>query len=1055
MLVLWYLLISVIGVIAFPFAYVMCPGFKDRGWGISKALGLILVVYPSWISAQMHFIPFSRTSTVLSILVVLILSALIAWKRKGEMLDFLRANWKTLLATELVFLCAFIFMAMVRMKNPEIASRWQGYGSEKLMDMNFVNSILRSRWFPPMDNWFSGHEINYYYHGYYLTAFLTLLTNHPSEYTYNLMVVLLFALAFVGCYCVGRNLTGKPLCGILCALVVLVLGNMQGAVLVWKDLPSDAKWTSRMASVWQYGQRDFLPQDVWACSRVIDLPNDRTINEFPYFSFLWGDLHGHLVSLPFCVLLLALLANTQWLRTGKSSLPGERSNWWAALVIALVLGAIAAINSWDLPSYFLLTLGAGLVFVGRAKLPDWLRECGLRILAVVGGIIFYLPFYLHFVAPSKGMNRVAQKSTLDKILIIFGLHLFLVLTYLILRFIQHTKVKDIKRMRTLGVVFGVTTVLMLIAVAVGHQRTAQWVVGPLAAVLIFVVMLYALSFLQQDAWKERFALLLVALSVCIVIGCEFVAMKDFYGEASARMNTVFKFHFQTWLFLAVAGSMGLGMMLDKLKGNWAWKAAGILWLIALLLLIQACSVFTWKGTRAKTNNWKTTPTLDGLQYMKHNNSGDYEAIIWLREETKGLRGSEAPLLLEATKDPYSDFSRFATFTGLPSLIGWANHEGIWHRNSKGVNPHNRPSIVKNIYGNINFGESRKLLDEHKIKYVIVGSLEHQEYDSTELGKFAKHMTTVFEKDSTAVYSGYLEPERVDYPDEEQPIDKRKAAKRLDLIRVIGSKGEFPGQFEEVRGVAAAPDGSVYTVDKASHRVQKFAAEGDFVMTWGSHGGEPGQFNAPHGIEVDADGNVYVADTWNHRIQKFDAQGHFLTSWTGEFWGPRDLAIAEDGTVFVADTGNKLIKVFTKDGAPIRRWGGDGKDSGRMVEPVGVGVYAERVYVCDVGNRRIQVFTFEGEFVKLWNVVSGWREFFTEPYLAIDSKGRLVVSDSKLNRLQCYSLDGEFIDFYGMRGTGDSEFDQPMGLAFTPDGHLLVGDVNNGRIQKLALPTASQ
>ncbi|HNT36111.1 MAG TPA: DUF2298 domain-containing protein, partial [bacterium] len=544
-------------------------------------------------------------------------------------------------------------------------------------------------------------------------------------------------------------------------------------------------------------------------------------------------------------------------------------------------------------------------------------------------------------------------------------------------------------------------------------------------------------------------------SVCIIIGCEFVAMKDFYGDASARMNTVFKFHFQAWLFLAIAGAMGLGEIVERLKGNWGWKATGAVWLVALVLLLQACSVFTWRATMAKTNNWKAKPTLDGLRYLKETSSGDYAAIMWLREQTKDLRGSDAPLVLEATKDPYSDFSRFSTFTGLPSLVGWANHEGIWHRNNTGKNPHSRPAIVKDIYSNVNFGAARKVLEQYNVKYVIVGSLEQQEFDSTELGKFPKYMHTVFEQGTTAIYSGYLEPERSDYPDEEQPIDKRKAAKRLDLVKIVGSKGGDPGQFQEVRGIAAAPDGSLYTVDKALHRVQKFDANGNYVKEWGTQGGDPSQFNAPHGIAVDADGNVYVADTWNHRIQKFDAEGHFLVSWSGEFWGPRDLAIAQDGTVFVADTGNKLIKTFTKDGTPLKRWGGDGNDRGKMVEPVGIAVHDDKVYVCDVGNRRIQAFTFDGEFVTMWPVVSGWREFFTEPYLAIDLQGHLVVSDSKYNRLHCYSLTGEFVDFYGMRGTGNSEFDLPMGVAFTPDGHLAVGDVNNGRVQILALPQGSQ
>ena len=301
-----------------------------------------------------------------------------------------------------------------------------------------------------------------------------------------------------------------------------------------------------------------------------------------------------------------------------------------------------------------------------------------------------------------------------------------------------------------------------------------------------------------------------------------------------------------------------------------------------------------------------------------------------------------------------------------------------------------------------------------------------------------------------------------------PYEGGMRLKQADPI--FGYTGTSLGQFSRPRGVAVAPDGTLYVADTLNHRIQHLARTGEVLHAWGELGsvdqGEApgGTFNEPWDLAVAPDGSLWVADTWNHRIQHFTAEGEFLgmigtfgqAESPSAFWGPRSVAVDSQGRVFVADTGNKRIAIFDAQGKPLGQFGTPGYLEGQLDEPVGLAVDRQgRVYVADTWNQRIQVFE-EGEPnvfepVREWPI-EGWygQSLDNKPYLAVSPQGDVCASDPEGYRVLCFDETGVFQQGWGDFGATESTFDLPTGLAFDAEGGVWVADAGNGRVMRFPL-----
>ncbi len=302
--------------------------------------------------------------------------------------------------------------------------------------------------------------------------------------------------------------------------------------------------------------------------------------------------------------------------------------------------------------------------------------------------------------------------------------------------------------------------------------------------------------------------------------------------------------------------------------------------------------------------------------------------------------------------------------------------------------------------------------------------------------------------------------------------------RIDLVpdKTFGQAGSDPGQLSVPRGVAAAPDGSLYVADSANNRIEHFDAQGQLIKSWGSfadvqQGAAPGgTFNEPWGVAVGPDGSVYVADTWNHRVQKFSADGAFLAMWGAPpgtttdalaLYGPRAVAVDGQGRVFIADTGNKRVVVLSSDGQFLGQFGTPGAGDGQLDEPVGLAVdELGRVYVADTWNHRVQIFAPnpDGTYASAESFdVSGWfgTSPDTKPYLAVDSVHHVYLTDPGSCRIIEFNERGVVLSVWGACGDDPNSLNTPTGLAIDPLGGLWVSDSRHNRMVHYTQPNRVQ
>jgi YYY domain-containing protein len=571
---------------------------------------------------------------------------------------------------ELVFVIFFILMLEVRYVNPTISY------AEKFMDHAFLASVIRHPVVPPLDPWFSGGTLNvYYYLGYWMFGCLAIASGVPSNIAFNLALPTVVGISAVTLYSIGD----------------LLLDRFRWLPLLTLLLPNPSFF-------WQVIQGKGVNSVIWDSTRTIA----NTINEYPLFSFIWGDVHAHVIGIFNQLFYLFLLgfAYRKW------DSAGSRERWVICILGAVSLGSMPLINTWDVLIYAPITLVFGIL-IWRRNAPTGTGAEALRFLLVVPplAIACYLPFYLQLKTSTGGFALVAAPSLPGEFLLVHGFFLAILCALL---------ARDIARQ----------PYLILVAV--------PFVLAGYAAAAIAVVPLVYLLAKKPHELPHIFAI----LGLFLITITEIVYMKDNMGETYFRMNTIFKCYIAAWLLLSISALSMAGLALSRwgrvpaFTGRQA--AAATIIAVALLATVPLLVPLDLNyGSRS----------LDGLAYLTTTHPGDAAAVAYLR----ALPFSEDIRIVEAEGGDYTYYSRISSFTGIPAIIGMPFHEFMWRNDDTGWYSE-RVNDIRAIYEQPE--KSRALMQKYNVTYLVSGEPERTRYN---VSLPAAGLEQVFSQDGTEVY----------------------------------------------------------------------------------------------------------------------------------------------------------------------------------------------------------------------------------------------------------------------------------------------------------------
>lgn len=830
----WWAVSLVMALAVWPIVFLCLRRLPDRGLAFARIFGLLFAGYLFWLGCWFHLWPNVSGAAWLAVILVAGVGSMLAARRKERPWAWLREHWKEALFLEALFLVLFAVWAFVRANNPVA----EAAGGEKRMELAFINATMRSDYFPPNDPWLSGYAISYYHFGYILTNMLAKMTGVTGAVAHNLASAMWFGMAGCGSYGLLRNILllraktendlpavqppvpVKPravrlppylLLPLLAPFALLWLGNLEGSLEIL--YARGIGWENGQGTFWKWldikdlnsppsGEPSATPTRFiwwWRASRVL---NDRdlsgneveVIDEFPAFSFVLGDLHPHVLALPFLLAALAVILEIL-LRGGGTSPETTGERWLFLFFTALSIGSLVFLNTWDI---LLLGVAAGAGWIGwrysgrelafgpwvewRAFLARWGVTAGIAIL-------LFVPFFIGFSSQAGGiLPNVIFPSRSHQYFFMFGVLLLPLLFWMILELFAKDARKDWgKSLGLVGLgagalligslvfafIISITQKIDLSGVfaglppmqAVGKillQRAADPLPWLLPLVFIAIALTLILGWIRKrdseggDAPARQpaldsarmttvFVLLLALWGSLLVLFPEFFYLKDLFG---ARMNTIFKFYFQAWVFWSLAASYGVVRLIETVRGekDSYRRVYAVLVLPLVLAGFLFGSVYLPMAVATKTNNFNPYEgaTLDSSDHLALERPEDYAAITWMQDNI-----TDSGPIAEAVGGDYTDYGRVAAYTGIPDVLGWVFHENQWRGGYSEVG--NRQSDLEILFKSPSWTTAEQILALYNIRYVYFGPLEAQTYGRQGLSKFLEHLPVIYQNEGVTIF----------------------------------------------------------------------------------------------------------------------------------------------------------------------------------------------------------------------------------------------------------------------------------------------------------------
>lgn len=712
----WYITLFLLGLTFLPLTLKLFHKyFWDKGYAFSKVIAIIILSYLSLTAGFFKILPFSRQTLFFLVALALILNFYLLKKNKNVLK---RETFQIWLFEEFLFLISFLFWTYIRGQEPSIR------GLEKFMDFGFINSILRTKYFPPLDMWLSadpnspsGYPINYYYFGHLTAAFLIKLSGVSPFVGYNLILSTIFAFGITLAFSLSSNMVYTlakvfkkqikiktlVLLGLFSSLLLNLGGNLHTIYILTKGYEAGKPlpfWKAPVAYSFKeiYGilkSYSFNPfstltyiiqnSKYWYPNATRFIPF--TIHEFPSYSYVVADLHGHVLNIPYVLLTIAFLflffTNQNLMQKYKILLP---------LSLGFLISVLYMTNAFDGPIYFLFILI--LLFFSRLNPKE---KFSFFIILLSGFFIFSFPFSSNFKPFVNGIGINCAPSFLTKAGKL-GPFLF----------------------------------------EKGNcQKSPFWMMFLLWGYFWLGALIFSVS-LRQIKKKILYLpiLLFIGLgffySIFLILIPEFFYLKDIY-PAHFRANTMFKLGYQSFIISSLLYAPTLYLFKIYFKKDFVFyflKTAFVLFSI-LVFIYPFFSAPSYYGKLNKK------PELDGSIWLYSFYPQDKEIIDFLNKNVKGQ-----PTILEAQGDSYTDYERISSYTGLPTVAGWFVHEWLWRGTPVFVSK--RIPDIKTIYETSDPNLTFSLLQKYYVKYVIISTLEREKYPDLKEDKFYKIGKLIFQ-----------------------------------------------------------------------------------------------------------------------------------------------------------------------------------------------------------------------------------------------------------------------------------------------------------------------
>lgn len=784
-----------LGLLALPVAFALLRRLPDAGAGLAIPLGLVFVSYGYFILRTLQVLPFGRGGYLIAIALLALLAAGVAG-RDRRFVSTLRRSWPGWVAAAGLFTFFFFIYVAFRSYNADIG------GTEQPMDFMYLNSALTSPDYPPKDPWLSGNSASYYYFGYVQTAVLTATSGVPASMGYNLGLAYTFAAAATVIASLGFALTrwilgsrGRRWAFVASGLSIVLLLFVGSLSSIFEWAAAHGMYNQSLYRTfgveWLIPCKDGATQNCfagdlvtrgahwypseyffwWRGSRII--PD--TITEFPFFSFLLGDLHPHVMSIPLVMLSMGISASV-W--RGRRLLGWRSHLREPAFGIALVIifGALAFQNAWDILTFTALLFLAVLARnARRERLGRALVDTIAFLLPVAAlAVVAYMPWYVDFRSQAGGIKPYVGEGTRP-------VHAFLQFGPLLVAGLIALTWAFRRRERDLT--FNAAVIALWLpmipffgwlafAAARGElgdgldARTASgWVTLILYGASVWLLTTAALV-LRARRSAAVAVVAVAAVGALLLYGAELFYIKDIFESNSPRLNTVFKLSYQAWLLLALGGAVALTVALRKaLRGRSyaAWLA------LPASGLVAAGLVYALITTPNRTEGFGKESRIDGLAFLSQSQDprdvSEYALTRWVQAHTDpGDTVIEAsgrlwrtddkgqPVIVDASVD-YSDAGRISARTGRSTAIGWYFHEIQW----RGDSPANRDEFTRrqaeidSVYTQPDAANVLSKMREMGANYLVLGKLELSKYPAASMPKYDQFLDVVFQSGDLRVY----------------------------------------------------------------------------------------------------------------------------------------------------------------------------------------------------------------------------------------------------------------------------------------------------------------